>query len=99
VRREAIELVLPEAPIRVEPRRRLAHRSRQEPHATHAALPPPFDQVRPFEHGEVLADGRERHGERPRQLQHRGLPRREPRDDRATRGVRQGAEHPIERRF
>lgn len=99
MRGEAIELVLPEAPIRVEPRRGVTHRGRDQAYATHPPVPPPLDQVRPFQHAEVLADGRERHWERTRQLPNGGLPRREAGHDASARGIGEGAEDHVEGGF
>jgi hypothetical protein len=96
VRGEAVELVLPELSIRVEPCRRVAHRVGREAHAAHSPVAPPLHQPRPLEHDEVLADRGERHREGARQLADGRIATGESRDDRSTGRVGEGAEDEVE---
>jgi hypothetical protein len=62
-----------------------------------AALFAPREQAGVLEHGEVLRDRGQRHGEGPRELAHGGLGRAgEPRQNRAPRRVGQGRERRVE---
>jgi hypothetical protein len=59
-------------------------------------LPPLFDEPGALEDLEVLRDGRQAEIERRGQLGDRRVARRQPREDRATRRVREGRERGAE---
>src|SRR5688572_299444 len=87
---------LPETPVPLRPRGDLLQRSRLEPGWPPLPLATPGDEPRSLQHLQVLRDGRQAHLERFRQLRHRGLPRRQPRQDRPPRGIREGREGAVQ---
>jgi hypothetical protein len=95
---QPVELMLPQPPVRLQPRRSVPHRAGHQADAAHAPVPPALHEARTLEHNEVLADGRQRHGERAGELAHRGLAPRQPGDDGAAGGVGEGTEDGIEPR-
>ena len=95
---QPVELMLPQAPIRLEPRGGVSHRAGHQADTAHPPVPPAAHEARTLEHAEVLADGRQRHGEWAGELAHRGLAPGQPRDDGAAGGVGEGPEDGIEPR-
>jgi hypothetical protein len=95
---QPVELMLPQRPIRLQPRRGVPHRAGHQADAAHPSVPPALHEARTLEHNEVLADGRQRHGERAGELAHRGLAPGQPSDDGAAGGVGEGTEDSIEPR-
>lgn len=93
---QPVELMLPQAPIRLQPGRSVPHRTGHQTNAAHPPVPPALHEARALEDHEVLADGRQRHGERAGKLAHRGLAPGQPSDDGAAGGVGQGTEDSIE---
>jgi len=61
IRRELIELELPEAAVALDPRRRLAHRRGDKRRAPHAPLAPNARETGALEHSDVFRDRGERH--------------------------------------
>src|SRR6266498_1002478 len=84
--------VLVQPAVRLSPFGDLLQRCRLEPGGPPLRLPAPCDQSRPLEHLQVLGDRGQSHVERLRQLGDRGLPRRESREDRPPRGIRESGE-------
>jgi len=95
VRREPVELVLPEPAVLVEPAGGAVHGGGQEAHASHAPVTPALHETCPLEHNEMLADGGERHGEGACELANGRLSGCEPSDDRAPRGIGERAKDGI----
>lgn len=93
---QPVELMLPQAPIRLQPRHRVPHRTGHQANAAHPPVPPALHEARTLEDHEVLADGRQRHGERAGELTHCGLAPGQPSDDGAAGGVGEGTEDSIE---
>jgi len=93
---ETVELVVPELAIHVEPGRRLTQRCGVEPDVSDPSDATPLDEPSALEHAQVLADRRERHGERPGQLAHGVLALGQACHDRAARGVGEGVEDAVE---
>jgi len=97
IRRELIELELPEAAVALDPRRRLAHRRGDERRAPHAPLAPNARETGALEHSDVFRDRRQRHLESRRKLADCAFARGEPGDDCAPRRVVEGGERAVER--
>src|SRR5712691_1181219 len=93
---QPVVALLPEAAVPLGPLGDLLERPRLEPGGPPLPLPAPRDQPRPLEHLQVLRDRRQAHLERFRQLGDGGLPRRQPREDRPPRGIRERRERPVE---
>jgi hypothetical protein len=93
---KAVELMLPEHSVRLQPLRCLLHRRSMQTTASHTTLPPALHESCSLEHGQVLAYARQCHGERLSQLTHPQLSARQPCDNGAARGVCQRSEYVIE---
>lgn len=96
MRSESIELVLPEPAVLVEPVSGTSHGGWQQAHPTNTTFTPALHKASALEHNEVLANRGERHREGTCQLADGRLSGREPRDNRAPRGVGKRAEDGIE---
>src|SRR5262249_28906892 len=70
----AVEALVPEAAIGLEPVRDSFERRGLEPARTPLRLPTADDQPSPLEHLQVLRDRRQAHRKGSRQLVHRGFP-------------------------
>lgn len=99
MRGEAVQVVLPELTVRVQPRRSATHRHGMKADSADPAVTPPLDQVRSLEHSEMLADRGERHRKGMGKLAHGSLTHRKPGDYCAACGVRERAEDRVERRL
>src|SRR5690242_5089267 len=88
--------LLPVLAIADEPFGRLSEGIRLEMAETRGRLPAARDQARRLEHAKVLRDGGLGDLERCRQLEDRGIPFREARQDGAAGGVGKGAEDGVE---
>jgi len=97
IRRELIELELPEAAVALDPRRRLAHRRGDERRAPHAPLAADAREAGALEDSHVLRDRGQRHLESRRKLADRALARCEPRHDRAPCRIGESSEGIVER--
>src|SRR6266516_2968804 len=93
---QPVVALFPEPAIPLDPLRDIPERTSLEPGGPPLPLPAPGDQPGPLEDLQVLGDRRQAHLERRRQLGHRGLPSREPREDRPPRGIRQRRERPVQ---
>src|SRR5580704_16061038 len=85
---QAVEALVPEAPVVIEPPGRVPERTRPEPAGPVLGVAAPRDEPRALEHLEVLRDGGEAHLERRGQLGDRSLALGEAGEDGAPRGVR-----------
>jgi hypothetical protein len=97
VRGEAIELVLPESPVGLEPLRGFLQWRRGEPAAADAPVAPPLDEPGALQHREVLADRGERHREGSGEVPDGRLAAGEAGEDGPARGVGERAEHDVQR--
>src|SRR5712691_6401489 len=93
---QPVVALLPELAVALDPLVGLLQRPGLEPGGPPLPLPPPRDQPRPLQHLQVLRDRRQAHLERFRQLGDGGLPRRQPREDRPSRGIREGPEGAVQ---
>src|SRR5690242_8013901 len=87
---ETIEALLPEPSVGRRPLRDLAQRPCVQMAGTPLRLPAARDEACALEHTQVLRDGRATDREWRRELRDRRWPPREPREDRAPRGVGKG---------
>src|SRR5690348_10344044 len=97
---EAVEALLPEAAIMLDPARHVLERSGLEPAWPPLRLAAARDEAGALQHLEVLGDGGHAHLERLGQLGDRGLAQGEPRQDGAPRRVgerREGAAEAVGR--
>src|SRR6266545_2953197 len=93
---QPVVALLPEAAVPLGPVGDLLEWPSLEPGGPPLPLPAPRDEPRPLEHFQVLRDRRQAHLERLRQLGDGGLPRRQPREDRPPRGIRESRERAIQ---
>ncbi len=84
---QAIQALLPEAAIMLEPPSGILERARFEPARAPLRLAPARDQTGALEYLEMLGDGRKAHLERLGQLRHRRLARGEAGENRAPGGI------------
>src|SRR6266542_4848437 len=93
---ESVVTLLPEAPISLGPLGDLPERPSIEPGGPPLPLSASSYQPRSLEYLQVLRDRREAHIEWLRQLGDRGLSRRQPRENRPSRGIREGRERAVQ---
>ena len=96
VLRELIELKIPKLPIVLDPLGGLPHRCGDERRASHTAISADVGESCALEHANVLRDGRERHVEARGELADRPLAAGEPRYERPSCGISEGAEGAVE---
>src|SRR5579883_2957618 len=89
---QAIEALVEKAAVKSEPLVDLLEGARLDPAGPPLRLTAARDQAGTLQHFQVLRHGREAHGERLRQLGHRGLAPRQARQDGATGGIGQRGE-------
>src|SRR5918995_6596595 len=89
---EAVQTAFPERPIALRPVSDLLERSRFQTARPPLRVAAAGDQPRPFEHAQVLRDGRHAHLEGLRQFGDRALARCQPGENRAPCGVGKGRE-------
>jgi len=99
VRREPVELRLPELAVALDPRGGVAHRGGDERRAAHAPLAADAGEPRALEHAHVLRRRGQRHVEPRRQLADGLVPRRQPAQDLAPHRVRERRERGVEPRL
>jgi len=88
---------MPESLVAVEPLQRVFQRFALEAATHDAAGLLPLDQPGVLENAEVFQEARQRHRERIRELADRALALAQPREDRASGGIRQRAEDGTQR--
>src|SRR6266540_202481 len=93
---QPVVALLPEAAVPLGPLGDLLEWPRLEPGGPPLPLPASCDEPRPLQHLQVLRDRRQAHLERLRQLGDGSLPRRQPREDRPPRGIREGPEGAVQ---
>src|SRR5688500_8095565 len=93
---EAVEALLPVAPVVRQPIGGFLERTALEPGRPQLRATAAYDQPGSLEHLEVLGDRLEADRERLRQLVHRRLALGQPGQDRAARGIRQRRERRAE---
>jgi len=94
---ERVEPTLPEAAVALDPLRRFAHRTRDQPKLVHAAAFLAGDEADRLEDPQVLRDRRQRDFERRRQLSDASAAVGEAGDDRPPGGIGEGGEDRVER--
>src|SRR5262249_10910453 len=93
---EPLEIRLPDRAVLVDPRAGLGERLRLDPARAALSVLTARDQPRALQHLQVFGDRRLADAERRRQLRHRSLSPRQPREDRAARGIGEGGERGVE---
>src|SRR5207237_9772148 len=91
-RSERVERRAPEDPVPIEPRLRLAERTRADRALVHAPIDRPHHEARALEDANVLRHGGKRHRKRLREIADARRPAREPREDGASRAIRERVE-------
>jgi len=99
IRRELIELELPELPVAFDPGRRLPHRRGDEGSTTDATLLLDAREPRALEHADVLGYRGEAHVEPRRELADRPVTGGEASENRAPRRIGERAEGGVESRL
>jgi hypothetical protein len=94
---QAVELRVPELLVPVEPIQRALQSFALEATVDDTAGLAPFDQSRILENSEMLHESRQRHSERLGQLAGRSIALPQPRQDGASRRIRESAENGAER--
>src|SRR5271169_3680684 len=89
---QTIETLLPELPVVFHPACNVLQRTRLQPARPPLSLTAARDQSGTFQHFQMLGNCRHAHRERRGQFRDRGFPRRQPRQNRPPRGVRQRPE-------